>query len=215
MYESFTLCWLIMFWTLVDFIKWPHSFFLYEPFLLFVYFHLTWSCLVFLYIHTIISRLKLLNTILNFIVAQQQSRYPLPPPQVWDASSGSLLQKLPADLPVLDISPFAMNGEHFLASLTEKMLKLYRWEWTRKQGPDTVPQHKDRIWLCWKSNAAKPLSACLHTKPNKLVSATIDLWPETEHLCHVCVETHWDSAELWSHTKEYVCYIYISLRSSY
>lgn len=50
------------------------------------------------------------------------------PPQVWDAGSGSLLQKLPADLPVLDISPFAVNGEHFLASLTEKMLKLYRWE---------------------------------------------------------------------------------------
>ncbi|XP_068169650.1 E3 ubiquitin-protein ligase rfwd3.S [Antennarius striatus] len=47
---------------------------------------------------------------------------------VWDASSGSLLQKLPADLPVLDISPFAVNGEHFLASLTEKMLKLYKWE---------------------------------------------------------------------------------------
>ncbi|TNN38735.1 E3 ubiquitin-protein ligase RFWD3 [Liparis tanakae] len=47
---------------------------------------------------------------------------------VWDASSGSLLQKLPADLPVLDISPFSLNGDHFLASLTEKMLKLYRWE---------------------------------------------------------------------------------------
>ncbi|KAM9351648.1 E3 ubiquitin-protein ligase rfwd3.L [Symphorus nematophorus] len=47
---------------------------------------------------------------------------------VWDAGSGSLLQKLPADLPVLDISPFTVNGEHFLASLTEKMLKLYRWE---------------------------------------------------------------------------------------
>ncbi|KAM6925635.1 E3 ubiquitin-protein ligase rfwd3.S isoform 2-T2 [Lycodopsis pacificus] len=47
---------------------------------------------------------------------------------VWDASSGALLQKLPADLPVLDISPFSVNGEHFLASLTEKMLKLYRWE---------------------------------------------------------------------------------------
>lgn len=47
---------------------------------------------------------------------------------VWDAGSGSLLQKLPADLPVLDISPFKVNGEHFLASLTEKMLKLYRWE---------------------------------------------------------------------------------------
>ncbi|XP_077939191.1 E3 ubiquitin-protein ligase rfwd3.S isoform X1 [Gasterosteus aculeatus] len=47
---------------------------------------------------------------------------------VWDAGSGSLLQKLPADLPVLGISPFSVNGEHFLASLTEKMLKLYRWE---------------------------------------------------------------------------------------
>ncbi|KAG7521716.1 E3 ubiquitin-protein ligase RFWD3 [Solea senegalensis] len=47
---------------------------------------------------------------------------------VWDAGSGSLLQKLPADLPVLDISPFSVNGEHFLASLTEKMLKLYKWD---------------------------------------------------------------------------------------
>lgn len=47
---------------------------------------------------------------------------------VWDAGSGSLLQKLPADLPVLDISPFTVNGEHFLASLTEKMLKIYKWE---------------------------------------------------------------------------------------
>lgn len=47
---------------------------------------------------------------------------------VWDAGSGVLLQKLPADLPVLDISPFSMNGEHYLASLTEKMLKLYKWE---------------------------------------------------------------------------------------
>ncbi|XP_072242612.1 E3 ubiquitin-protein ligase rfwd3.S [Leuresthes tenuis] len=47
---------------------------------------------------------------------------------VWNAGSGSLLQKLPADLPVLDINPFSVNGEHFLASLTEKMLKLYRWE---------------------------------------------------------------------------------------
>ncbi|XP_074534635.1 E3 ubiquitin-protein ligase rfwd3.S [Halichoeres trimaculatus] len=47
---------------------------------------------------------------------------------VWDAGSGSMLQRLPADLPVLDISPFSVNGEHFLASLTEKMVKLYRWE---------------------------------------------------------------------------------------
>ncbi|XP_007568542.1 E3 ubiquitin-protein ligase RFWD3 isoform X1 [Poecilia formosa] len=47
---------------------------------------------------------------------------------VWDAGSGSLLQKLPADLPVLDISSFSVNGENFLASLTEKMVKLYKWE---------------------------------------------------------------------------------------
>ncbi|KAK2842818.1 hypothetical protein Q5P01_013018 [Channa striata] len=47
---------------------------------------------------------------------------------VWDASSGSLLQKLPADLPVLDISAFTVNGEHYMASLTEKILKLYKWE---------------------------------------------------------------------------------------
>uniref|UniRef100_A0A3P9K4V0 RING-type E3 ubiquitin transferase n=1 Tax=Oryzias latipes TaxID=8090 RepID=A0A3P9K4V0_ORYLA len=47
---------------------------------------------------------------------------------IWDAGSGSLLQKLPADLPVLDINPFYVNGEHFLATLTEKMLKLYKWE---------------------------------------------------------------------------------------
>lgn len=47
---------------------------------------------------------------------------------VWDASTGSLLQKLPADLPVLDIRPYSLNGEHFLAALTEKMLKLYKWE---------------------------------------------------------------------------------------
>lgn len=62
------------------------------------------------------------------LVAVEPKCLPLPSSQVWDATSGCLLQKLPADLPVLDISPFAVNGEHFLASLTEKMLKLYRWE---------------------------------------------------------------------------------------
>ncbi|CAL8260121.1 unnamed protein product [Merluccius merluccius] len=47
---------------------------------------------------------------------------------VWDAGTGALLQKLPADLPVLDICPLEVNGEHYLASLTEKMLKVYKWE---------------------------------------------------------------------------------------
>ncbi|KAJ8407924.1 hypothetical protein AAFF_G00269680 [Aldrovandia affinis] len=47
---------------------------------------------------------------------------------VWDASSGALIQKLPADLPVLDICPFEVNQGSYLASLTEKMLKIYKWE---------------------------------------------------------------------------------------
>lgn len=51
-----------------------------------------------------------------------------PPLKVWDAGSGALLQKLPADLPVLDICPFQVNHGHYLASLTEKMVKIYKWE---------------------------------------------------------------------------------------
>ncbi|XP_061139466.1 E3 ubiquitin-protein ligase RFWD3 isoform X1 [Syngnathus typhle] len=47
---------------------------------------------------------------------------------VWEASSGALLQVIPSDLPVLDISPFAVNGVHFLGTLTEKMLKFYKWK---------------------------------------------------------------------------------------
>ncbi|XP_032557356.1 E3 ubiquitin-protein ligase RFWD3 isoform X4 [Chiroxiphia lanceolata] len=40
---------------------------------------------------------------------------------LWDAGSGSLLQKLPADLPVLDICPLEVNQTHLLATLTEKV----------------------------------------------------------------------------------------------
>lgn len=49
-------------------------------------------------------------------------------PQLWDAGSGSLLQKLQADLPVLDICPMEVNQTHLLATLTEKAVKLYRWQ---------------------------------------------------------------------------------------
>uniref|UniRef100_A0A8C9RBK1 RING-type E3 ubiquitin transferase n=1 Tax=Scleropages formosus TaxID=113540 RepID=A0A8C9RBK1_SCLFO len=47
---------------------------------------------------------------------------------VWDAGTGALIQKLPADMPVLDICPFEVNQNYYLASLTEKMLKIYKWE---------------------------------------------------------------------------------------
>ncbi|RLW01320.1 hypothetical protein DV515_00008190 [Chloebia gouldiae] len=47
---------------------------------------------------------------------------------LWDAGSGSLLQKLPGDLPVLDICPLEVNQSHLLATLTEKMVKIYKWQ---------------------------------------------------------------------------------------
>ncbi|XP_038223664.1 E3 ubiquitin-protein ligase RFWD3 isoform X1 [Dermochelys coriacea] len=47
---------------------------------------------------------------------------------VWDAGRGSLLQKLQTDLPVLDICPFTVNCNNFLATLTEKVVKLYKWD---------------------------------------------------------------------------------------
>ncbi|KAJ6666198.1 hypothetical protein lerEdw1_001103 [Lerista edwardsae] len=47
---------------------------------------------------------------------------------LWDAGSGTLLQKLPADLPVLDVCPYEVNRSSFLAILTEKMVKIYKWQ---------------------------------------------------------------------------------------
>ncbi|KAM8774116.1 E3 ubiquitin-protein ligase RFWD3 [Rhynchonycteris naso] len=47
---------------------------------------------------------------------------------LWDAGSGSLLQTLPADQPVLDICPFEVNQSSYLATLTEKMVQIYKWE---------------------------------------------------------------------------------------
>lgn len=47
---------------------------------------------------------------------------------LWDAGTGSLLQKLPADLPVLDICPLEVNQTHLLATLTEKTVNIYRWQ---------------------------------------------------------------------------------------
>ncbi|NXO36664.1 RFWD3 ligase, partial [Locustella ochotensis] len=47
---------------------------------------------------------------------------------LWDAGSGSLLQKLSANLPVLDICPVEVNQSHLLATLTEKMVNIYKWQ---------------------------------------------------------------------------------------
>ncbi|XP_067905771.1 E3 ubiquitin-protein ligase rfwd3.S [Heterodontus francisci] len=46
---------------------------------------------------------------------------------VWNAGSGALIQKLQADQPVLDICPFMVNHTSFLGTLTEKMVKIYKW----------------------------------------------------------------------------------------
>ncbi|XP_008570997.1 PREDICTED: E3 ubiquitin-protein ligase RFWD3 [Galeopterus variegatus] len=47
---------------------------------------------------------------------------------LWDAGSGLLLQDLQADQPVLDICPFEVNHNNYLATLTEKMVHIYKWE---------------------------------------------------------------------------------------
>ncbi|KAM6176457.1 E3 ubiquitin-protein ligase RFWD3 [Erethizon dorsatum] len=47
---------------------------------------------------------------------------------LWDAGSGSLLQDLQNDHPVLDICPFDVNHNSYLATLTEKIVHIYKWE---------------------------------------------------------------------------------------
>lgn len=46
---------------------------------------------------------------------------------LWNAGTGSLIQKLQADQPILDICPFEVNQTSFLGTLTEKMVKIYKW----------------------------------------------------------------------------------------
>ncbi|XP_034378739.1 E3 ubiquitin-protein ligase RFWD3 isoform X1 [Arvicanthis niloticus] len=47
---------------------------------------------------------------------------------LWSAGSGSLLQNLKTDEPVLDICPFESNQNSYLATLTEKIVHIYKWE---------------------------------------------------------------------------------------
>ncbi|XP_036044341.1 E3 ubiquitin-protein ligase RFWD3 isoform X2 [Onychomys torridus] len=47
---------------------------------------------------------------------------------LWNGGSGSLLQDLKTDQPVLDICPFEANQNNYLATLTEKAVSFYKWE---------------------------------------------------------------------------------------
>ncbi|XP_041466787.1 E3 ubiquitin-protein ligase RFWD3-like [Lytechinus variegatus] len=45
----------------------------------------------------------------------------------WDASSGSLTQKLPIGSTALDVCPFNLGDTSYLAALTDKQIKLCKW----------------------------------------------------------------------------------------
>ncbi|XP_008821195.1 E3 ubiquitin-protein ligase RFWD3 [Nannospalax galili] len=47
---------------------------------------------------------------------------------LWNADSGTLLQNLMTDQPILDICPFEVNQNSYLATLTEKTVHIYKWE---------------------------------------------------------------------------------------
>ncbi|KAK3735543.1 hypothetical protein QZH41_016125, partial [Actinostola sp. cb2023] len=48
---------------------------------------------------------------------------------LWDGKTGHQFQKLPNQSDaVLDVLPFAVNGHHFLTSITEQKLDVYRWQ---------------------------------------------------------------------------------------
>ena len=50
--------------------------------------------------------------------------------QLWDLASGDCAVTLAASEPVLDACPLTAQDRHFLALLTEKTVKMYRWEVT-------------------------------------------------------------------------------------
>ncbi|KAK4004882.1 E3 ubiquitin-protein ligase RFWD3 [Daphnia magna] len=46
---------------------------------------------------------------------------------LWDVNSSAVLQKLPCSDPVLDLLPIRVNGVHFVAALSEKNARFYKW----------------------------------------------------------------------------------------
>ncbi|XP_071502685.1 E3 ubiquitin-protein ligase rfwd3.S-like [Diadema antillarum] len=47
---------------------------------------------------------------------------------IWDANVGTLKQKIPMGATALDVRPFASGGAYYLAALTDKLIKLCRWQ---------------------------------------------------------------------------------------
>ncbi|XP_022094225.1 E3 ubiquitin-protein ligase RFWD3-like isoform X2 [Acanthaster planci] len=50
---------------------------------------------------------------------------------IWDTANGNQVQKLTVNATVLDVCPFQFNQHSFLAALTEKQVKLYKWQSNR------------------------------------------------------------------------------------
>jgi hypothetical protein len=46
---------------------------------------------------------------------------------LWDVNSSAVLHQLPVSEPVLDLLPFRVNGAHYLAALSEKHARFYKW----------------------------------------------------------------------------------------
>ena len=47
--------------------------------------------------------------------------------QIWDCSSGLLKRKIPTHHPVIDVCALSVNDEHYLAALTDKVIRLHKW----------------------------------------------------------------------------------------
>lgn len=47
---------------------------------------------------------------------------------LWDSNSGSKVQHLMTGATVLDVCPFRFDNGDYLAALSEKVIKLYKWQ---------------------------------------------------------------------------------------
>lgn len=46
---------------------------------------------------------------------------------LWDVNSSAVLHKLPVAEPVLDVAPLRVNGVPYLAALSDKHVRFYKW----------------------------------------------------------------------------------------